>query len=282
MLIARYWSKAEADAENRHGKPMRVQCWRGSATSVSEAQSLARDAVERIVARIRSGAGFPERYSYGERPLREEVLEEMRSPDDTLEAAITRNVYGAKVLNAARAAFVDVDVPPPGPLATLLNRLMRRGTDPRLDAALAKLREWCNTHPEWDVRVYRTHSGLRYLVTHAPLVPEDRATEDVMRSLGVDPQYVHLYRAQKSFRARLTPKPWRCGIPLPAERFPWADRTVERRARAWQASYDQASASFSTCASFEVLGNRRVDPAIAPVVDVHDEATRVSSGLPLA
>ncbi len=41
MLIARYWSKAEADAENRRGKPMRVRCWRGSATSESEAQSLA-------------------------------------------------------------------------------------------------------------------------------------------------------------------------------------------------------------------------------------------------
>lgn len=66
----------------------------------SEAQRLAAEAVERIAARIRRGEGFPERYAYGERPLREEIVQELPSagagePD----AAITRNSYGALVLN---------------------------------------------------------------------------------------------------------------------------------------------------------------------------------------
>ena len=117
MLIPRYWSRAESHATTPDGKPVRFHVWRGSRSSAAEAQALADEAVARIAERVRQGAGFPEKYSYGDRPLREEVVRELpglggaEAPD----AAITRNSYGALVLNAARAFFIDVDVEDAGP-----------------------------------------------------------------------------------------------------------------------------------------------------------------------
>jgi hypothetical protein len=113
MLIPRYWSRAESQAVTPAGKSVRFHVWRGSRSSPAEAQSLAQEAVGRVAARIRAGEGFPERYTYGDRPLREEVVREFPAagPADAPDAAITRNSYGALVLNAARAFFIDVDVP---------------------------------------------------------------------------------------------------------------------------------------------------------------------------
>src|SRR5687768_3784857 len=115
MLIPRYWSRAESTATTPAGKFVRFHVWRGSRSSPAEAQTLAQEAVGRVAERIRSGAGFPERYAYGDRPLREEVISEFAggaagATVDAPEAAITRNSYGALVLNAARAFFIDVDV----------------------------------------------------------------------------------------------------------------------------------------------------------------------------
>jgi hypothetical protein len=110
MLIPRYWSRAESQAVRPDGKPVRFHVWRGSRGSAAEAQSLANEAVSRIADRISRGAGFPERYAYGDRPLREEVVREIPGPGDAPNVAITRNSYGALVLNAASAFFIDVDV----------------------------------------------------------------------------------------------------------------------------------------------------------------------------
>ncbi|MBW3630309.1 MAG: hypothetical protein KY464_13555 [Gemmatimonadetes bacterium] len=76
MLIPRYWSRAESQAVTPAGRPVRFHVWRGSRSSPAEAQSLAQEAVGRGAARIRAGEGFPERYTYGDRPLREEVVRE--------------------------------------------------------------------------------------------------------------------------------------------------------------------------------------------------------------
>src|SRR4051795_9303800 len=113
MLIPRYWSRAESNAVTPDGKPVRFHVWRGSRSSAAEAQVLADEAVARIAERIQRGAGFPERYAYGDRPMREEVVRELpgSAGAEAPDAAITRNSYGALVLNAARAFFIDVDVP---------------------------------------------------------------------------------------------------------------------------------------------------------------------------
>ncbi|HEX2204375.1 MAG TPA: hypothetical protein VHG91_13785, partial [Longimicrobium sp.] len=149
-------------------------------------------------------------------------------------------------------------------------------------AALDGLRRWVAARPDWRVRVYRTHSGLRYLVTHALFSPTDGEARAAMTALGADPQYVRLCQAQKSFRARLTPKPWRVGLSTPPARFPYESAADEHAMRAWEASYARASAGYAACRLIEELGSGTEHPEVAPLRALHDEQTRASSGLPLA
>lgn len=129
------------------------------------------------------------------------------------------------MLNAARAFFIDVDLPEPrrpNPITAWVRRLFRRPTAPPdpAAAALARLNHWLDGRPEWGVRLYLTRRGLRYLVTHAPFEPGSPETEGAMTALGCDPYCTLLCRVQKCFRARLTPKPWRCGVAALSVRFP--------------------------------------------------------------
>jgi hypothetical protein len=330
MLIPRYWSRAESQATTPDGRPVRFHVWRGSRSSDSDAQALANDAVGRIADRIQRGAGFPERYAYGDRPLREEVIREISATTwdaDTPDAALTRNTYGAVVLNAGRAFFIDVDVEPapaapsqhassssaqnpadavwnvveslpmPGALKSIFGSIRKATTPPPApsasaapppppadpqSAALGRLRAWVASHPEWRVRVYRTHSGLRYLVTHAPFGPTDGDAQAAMTALGADPQYVKLCAVQKSFRARLTPKPWRIGVDNPPVTFPYENPASEQVMRQWEAAYDRASQGRATAQFVEEMGGGSEHPDITPLRALHDEHTRATSGLPLA
>ena len=143
--------------------------------------------------------------------MREEIVREITGPEGDLSAVLTRNAYGAVVLNAARAFFIDVDLPKPPP-PSFLKRFLQGlfgGVEAvgsiadRENAAQAKRQEWLADHRQWGLRVYRTRSGLRYLVTHALFEPGSADSEAAMHFLGCDPNYQVLCRAQKSFRARL-------------------------------------------------------------------------------
>lgn len=340
MIIPRFWSKATADAVAPDGRHIPVEIWRGSRTSEAEAQQLARETVDRVARRIQAGEGFPDRYTYGERDLREAVVQEIPSTIGGAEpdAALTRNAYGAVVLNSTRACFIDVDGAPQresrggpgggashvggapggglrpvaerilgmfgvrtdGPLGSILDAVLgpadgaaqapapapshapSSAAVASADPALAKLRSWVAAHPEWGVRVYRTSAGLRYLVTHAPFTPGDAESEAAMRAVGADPDYVKLCRVRHSFRARLTPKPWRIGLPKPPHRFPFESAAEEREVTDWVRRYDAASQGHATCHFVEALGSPTVHPEVEPIVRMHDEHTRATSNLPLA
>jgi len=327
MLIPRYWSRAESQATTPDGRPVRFHVWRGSRSSVAEAQAAADEAVARIAERVRRGDGFPERYAYGDRPLREEVVRELPGPGgaETPDAAITRNSYGALVLNAARAFFIDVDVdaghaeprpqqasqpaapaqslwglvdalPLPGGLRSIVDTFRppassgggpaapapRAASGDPTSAALDRLRRFVDARPGWRVRVYRTYAGLRYLVTHATFSPTDGEVQATMTAVGADPQYIRLCQVQKSFRARLTPKPWRIGMPNPPVRFPYETPADEQAMRAWESRYALASERRATCHFVEELGDGAEHPDIAGLRALHDEQTRATSGLPLA
>lgn len=84
-----------------------VTLWGWSQDSVAEAAAMARDRLSRMA---HLGGRLPPNEYYPRTPLREEVLHELTSTDGTLLAVVTRNRYGAQVLNTDAVVFVDVDV----------------------------------------------------------------------------------------------------------------------------------------------------------------------------
>ena len=285
MRFPRHWAKGSAEATTAQGRVVSASCWRSSDLSADDAAASARDAARRMARKLADGdMARLGRYAYGDQPLREEVLDTIGSAD---RAVITRNAYGCRVLNAARVLFVDVDFPETRAGASFargLRRLFGRnaGADSPEPAALARIEAWLASHPDWGMRVYRTRAGLRLAATHDVFDPTAPTTWESMSALGCDPLYLRLCRAQKSFRARLTPKPWRCGARVPAVRFPFETLAEERAFQAWRGDYDERQRPFATCALLHTLGAKTRNGEADEILAVHDVETRASSGLPLA
>jgi hypothetical protein len=209
-----------------------------------------------------------ERYGYADRPLREPVLREIRDSAGEISAVVTRNSYGCHVLNTVQAMFVDVDLP--------------EGAESLADASIAKADAWARRQPGWGWRVYRTQAGLRLLATHQLFHPEDPTCQEVFQATGCDPLYQKLCQTQRCFRARLTPKPWRCELPNPPSRWPFDDARDEKRYSQWDARYQSACAAWATCQLVKTVGSGEIHEAIAPLIALHDDVSRVRSNLPLA
>jgi hypothetical protein len=279
MNIPRFWARGNLDPSAAGGLP--VSCWRWSNQSLADAQQQADARIAELAQLVQAGATL-DRYAYGDRPLREEIVQTIRA-DSVL---ITRNGYGALVLNTSNAMFIDIDFSQPGasaPATGFLGRLFGSpGAVNPLDAALGKVREWSARRRDLGLRIYRTAAGLRILVTSRPIDAAGAGTTDLLREAASDPLYIQLCQAQSCFRARLTPKPWRCGLGQPPTRYPWADAQAETRFRRWQSDYDRAIQSYSVCQLIECIGPGRVHPEVAPTLSLHDQFACAPSGRQLA
>jgi hypothetical protein len=104
-----------------------------------------------------------------------------------------------------------------------------------------------------------------------------------MKATGTDPWFVKLCLAQRSFRARLTPKPWRIGLKAPPGEFPRTDPALEEHFARWLQQYEAASLRFATCRYLETVGKGGfVGGEDHDLVEIHDRATRATESLPLA
>ncbi|HEX9268993.1 MAG TPA: hypothetical protein VF998_04040 [Candidatus Limnocylindria bacterium] len=230
-----------------------------SLTSREEAEQLAQAQAERAVeAALRGGEEARRGYAYlvdrGLEPLVETIDGQPGS------ARITVNVYGALVLNAASALFVDVDGADDNdasPRRAKLDALLRRRTD-------------------LGFRVYRTHAGWRYLCTTDAFDPSADDTRALMNELGADEKYVLLCRVQRSFRARLTPKPWRAGLRhLDVSTTRAISRRVVQR-------YVDDTWRFATTQYVGTSGRDETIAGLGPLIDYHDRWTQATSTKPLA
>jgi len=104
MKLAHFWARDSGEALDENGEPIRVVSRGWSNESVEAARALARERAHRVAERLASDSKSKE-YLYGERPLPEPVVREFQGGA----AVVTRNVYGALVLNAGRLMFVDID-----------------------------------------------------------------------------------------------------------------------------------------------------------------------------
>jgi hypothetical protein len=218
------------------------------------------------------------------RQLRRELTSEYYQPGSEFEetiacasthrvfdAIVTRNYYGSLILNARRALFIDVDVDTSG--ASPVSSWSETFDD--LCSVLESERDE-------GFRIYRTAAGFRVLATAREFVAGSEKSEQLMNSVGADANFVELCGRQNNFRARLTPKPWRCGLARPPFVYPRITPEHERCFTNWLSQYENRSRERATCQFLAHIGSTRVHDCVAPIVEVHDRETKAQSDLPLA
>ncbi len=171
------------------------------------------------------------------------------------------------------------------PLAHGLRRGLTslQGGDERV--TLRRVRAFVGKHPEWHLRVYRTPAGLRLLAMHRVFDPRDPQVTACFDALGVDRVYARMCRNQNCFRARVSPKPWRMGMPRMRAPYAatWRPEHAELPARReWIANYEQAAMGFASCRFIETIGHARTDAAAAAVQALHDVLCQCERELPIA
>ena len=284
MKIPRYWTRAEASC-TRGSRTFDVTSFGWSFSSMTEALAKAKDRAvhaAELASLRKPGAERQHYYHDGRMPMREAIVSETFGDDGQAIAIVTRNAYGALVLNTSRVMFVDVDRKEKPVLKGLLSRLFGRKSDgAETQDELARLGEVASVRPGWSQRVYATPNGYRVLVTHALFDPAGEEAARAFEDMGADPLYTRLCLHQECFRARLTPKPWRIGMHAPTVRYPWTDEHAEEAFRAWLAAYESRCQGHAACELVEVMGSDAVHPEAQRVIDLHD-VTACSPGARLA
>lgn len=284
MKIPKFWRRHEGIVQKPDGGELQLFAWGWSDTSASDADTKARERFQSLEQRVAGGLELPKCYPYGSRPVREQVIREVKGRSGDVEALLTRNTYGSIVLNAAHAMFIDVDAPAASSSGGGLAKLFGFGAAKakQSDAALDQVRRAISSARMGAIRLYRTAGGFRLLATDRLFTPGSSEAESAMRAVGADPSFVQLCKVQDSFRARLTPKPWRVGQIAAPDTFPREEQWQQQAFDAWLQNYERASVSKATCQFVEAIGGDRVHPNVAPILSLHDEQTKATSNLPLA
>jgi hypothetical protein len=284
MKFYRYWARGEA-AVHLARREYTVYACGGSNEGLEAALRRANEIAARAANALEKNSQ-PGSYGYTDRVLREEIIQELQDVDGT-SALITRNAYGALVLNTSRVMFVDVDYPAPnsrGLFRALWNALRGKPTLPPTDRdkqLLERFDQVVASRLDLGMRIYRTAGGYRLLMTSRTFDPVDEDTTELLTEFGSDPLYVKLCKAQECFRARLSAKPWRCGASKPPTKFPWVTPEHEARYRRWEEQYHATANNYATCELVGSLGAPEVSPDVQPILETHDRLT-MQSGAALA
>src|SRR5688572_17045915 len=107
MKLARYWTRASGEATDENGQQIEVVTRGWSDDSIEDAERRARERARRLAQRIATDPSARKLYDYDDAPVPEGVIRDFRP--EGLGAVITRNSYGALVLNADNLLFADID-----------------------------------------------------------------------------------------------------------------------------------------------------------------------------
>lgn len=277
MRFARFW-------QSRTNASGLIKAWGWSDQSEAEAGRNAESRLARILNFLRDGKDAMDRYGYGsDGVLREPVVEE-GSLSDGSRYAVSRNAYGAFVLNAERVVFIDVDVSLRISLVDRLKGLFGRGIDPAAVFAAREqaIRDWQRENSRYSIACYRTYAGFRLVIRNFLASPENDEVRRILRELCNDANYRQLCARQACFRARLTPKPYRTRTSMPPARFPFEKRGDAEKFAAWSEAYLNAATGYAVCREPVIMGEAEPLPAVRELLAVHDKACCRGEHLPLA
>lgn len=181
--------------------------------------------------------------------LTEEVIDELHYKRD-FQGVLTVNSYGAIILNADRMLIVDVDIA--GEADESANAQVSKRQ------ALTALKVWQEENGG-DFRVYKTAGGLRYIETSKEWQPSSLKTKALMTNLYADPKYSLLCNTQETFRARLTPKPWR---------YKDYDTYIQD---------EEEAENVAVCELIDIVGEKKIDDSFKDLIRLHDKKTKALS-----
>jgi len=262
----RYWVK-EADTIVVDGTSSEITCYGRSDVSLDAARVNAREQAAKILEKIEGNYDAFDDYEVA---IREEIIEQI-GPQNI----ISRNRYGALVLNSEDVVFVDIDEPRLGFWETLFGdktlskkQQMKRMIEKQISRG---------NYEGLGFRLYETHSGMRLIISGREFSAGSDASRKLLRAFNSDPLYAMLCAKQQCYRARLTPKPYRMRLKAHRVHYPRTDEEHQALER-WIDGYEAASQRFATCKFIKELGR----PCRSGIIKRHDAMTRAHKSMKLA
>lgn len=266
MKFAKYWQKEDINLPDNSFGPTTVSVWGASNESETDASNSARNRAQQLLDFFESGFKKND-YQYWNGFIREEVLEEIQSDyGDTL-AVITRNHYGAMVLNTECVLFGDIDVSETNIFSRILELFGRKKRDKNF--YVEKIKNFQEENTDLSFVVYETFAGLRFAISNKTIGPEDSDVKRLFNELNVDRLYTRLCKNQLCFRARLTAKPWRIGLPRPPSRYPRSEQE-SAEFEGWLATYEKKSRKLAAVKKLVTFGSNSRHRQIELVLELHD------------
>ncbi len=204
--------------------------------------------------------------------IREEIVRRLN--DHNL---VTRNRYGAQVLNSEDVFFVDMDEPPQKGFLRSLFGGGTKGSPKEQILVAARAQASKSKYRTMGFRLYETSAGIRMIVQGHGFDCGNQAAMKLMRDYNADPLYALLCAKQACFRARLTPKPYRMKCKGHRVVFPRTPQQDDEMTR-WLETYESMSQNFSVCKHVTDLGPFRETEAVR----YHDQVTGAKQQKPLA
>lgn len=188
---------------------------------------------------------------------------------------VTRNRYGALVLNCKNLLFIDVD----DYYRSLSDFFFRRKLSKK-ELMLISIEKVAKKekYRRLGFKIYETPNGYRILVGNKEFSPRSKESKKIMSDFGADNIYQWLCIKQNCYRARLSPKPYRIKQKGLKVIYPNRTKIEQSQHEAWLQSYEQKSLNFSACRFVKEIGNFQSNA----VVEYHDKLTKAHSLLKLA
>lgn len=323
MLIPKYWKHIAKTVEGidmtkckRHwnsGNKAYISSWGYSNESEDDALSKAHERLEETIQALQNPQD--DKFYYPHAVIKEDIV---RTIDDHRSdgqknggkkstAIITRNRYGALILNTDQLMFIDIDTPEmekgePSFFQKIFGKKFVwkevSAEDKQLfvESKINEIEVFTSNHADFGCKIYKTFAGLRVIVTHKPFDADSEEVQQIFDALGADPLYQKLCQSQRCFRARLTPKRWRMKesevLNKPELTFRITNDMIEhwessdekrlKQYDHWTQVYDKASDKYASCEFIEQFGSTKISEELSDLVELHDSYTNAYSTRPLA
>ena len=267
-LIPLYWARKKLEIKTDDDELYEYTVYGWSCSNQDAAEQHAEKRSQELKKRVLDHDLKSKSYGYLCTAIREEVVETVIDEGD-LQTVITRNRYGALVLNSNHLLIADIDLPKtkPGFFASLFGSDSKeRGRAQVLEV----IERYHQNNPSRSFALYHTKNGFRLIFLDKDYRFDDQEVHKAFNDLNVDPLYSKLTQFQKCFRARLTPKPWRLYHPNPPNSFPFETEDHRIVYQRWLEEYNNKSNEFSVCRKEKVYGNPNLSASAAKALDVHD------------